>query len=186
MKSALFLAVSLALTAPALGAPTPMLSDWDLLLAGGCDLDKAHVLTPIETRALRNVPYAQAGHVFQSEELTALYKAEGWYTPKPGVVATIKDPKVGACIKKLKALEAKLKRQIPMKKAFIRRFMRSPEAIYSLRGLTSAFPKGIGAARYRGGKPGEPEAWDLIGAEDKDNQIQLTCDQQTCFVNAPG
>jgi hypothetical protein len=89
-------------------APTPKNSiknDWLALMANGCDLAKHQVYTSFEASVLRNTPYALAGYAFKSDGLRALFSADGgWYTPKSKSAPTF-EPKVSACIAKIKAFE---------------------------------------------------------------------------------
>ncbi|GDX83881.1 hypothetical protein LBMAG42_56920 [Deltaproteobacteria bacterium] len=73
------------------GTPkTPVLASWEQLMAGGCDINKAHVSTPLEARVLRNIPFARGGYVFKTLQLTRLFEADGgWYKPVQGRTVTL-------------------------------------------------------------------------------------------------
>ncbi len=170
----------------------PMLDDWNALLTGGCDLEKAHVRTPIEARVLRNAPYAAKGYTFKSAELTALYAADGgWYAPDPKVKAPKFTPAEGACIKKLKTHEQALRKAITIDKAFETRFTAQHEAVKSLRFAS----QGLGGPVWRVKKwgAGKDITWELgddscknPNEEGQCNVIQLICTEAQCLINAPG
>lgn len=169
----------------------PLLTAWEALLKTGCDLEKAHVRTPIEARVLRNLPYAKQGYVFKSLELTAVYQADGgWYAPKADAKPSF-TPAEGACIKALKTHEKALRQMMGWSKAWESRFTASTGAVVSLRTYT-AHMGGITYAR-KSGK--DSIQWELGGADCKGkpatetrmcNVIQLICDATSCMINAPG
>lgn len=170
----------------------PVLEDWNALLTGGCDLEKAHVRTPIEARVLRNTPYAAKGYTFKSAELTALYAADGgWYAPDPKVKAPKFTPAEGVCIKKLKGHEKALRKAIAIDKPFETRFTAQHEAVKSLRFAS----QGLGGPVWRVKKygAGKDVTWELgddsckkPNEEGQCNVIQLICNEAQCLINTPG
>lgn len=83
-------------------------------MAGGCDLDKAHVSTPLEARVLRNIPFARGGYVFKTLPLTRLFEGDGgWYKPVQGKTVTLTATEQ-TCVDALKAREASLMSSQPL------------------------------------------------------------------------
>lgn len=175
---------------------SPLLSNWHAVVSEqGCDLKLAHVRTPIEARVLRNLPYAVRGYVFKSPELTALYAADGgWYTPNPAAKMTF-NAKEGACIKALKAHEAKLRAMMPWPKAWEAQFTGMHSAVVHLRQSTKLLGKVTISQKGGAGK-----SW-MIGGEDCKGKpgteaapchiLWLFCSTPTggaleCGINAPG
>lgn len=175
---------------------SPLLANWNTVVGEqGCDLTRAHVRTPIEARALRNLPYAIRGYVFKSPELTALYQADGgWYAPNPAAKMTF-SPKEGACIKALKEHEATLRAMMPWPKAWEAKFTGQHAAVVHLRQSTKLLGKVTFSKADAAG-----EGW-TIGGEDCKGRpwsekapchiLQLYCHTPTggalaCGVNAPG
>ena len=92
---------------PPVGA---MKADWLGLLAAKCDLEVHGVRTPIEASVLRNTPYAMQGYTFKTPELDMLFDSDGdWYVAKPNITPKF-TPVESACIKKIKAFEAAMKK----------------------------------------------------------------------------
>jgi hypothetical protein len=144
MRCLLSLATLICLTATAQANPKPraLLDDWNALVNGGCDLEKHNVRTPIEASVLRNTPYAMAGYAFKSAGLRAIFSADGrWYTPTSK--ATPKFHKlVGPCIKKLKALEAKMKAQVGNTKALKEQVFKDRAAYLDVRNHSRYMKRG--------------------------------------------
>lgn len=118
-------------------APGLIKNDWLALLRNGCDLGKHKVRTPFEASVLRNTPYALKGYDFKSLGLRALFRADGaWYQKKDRSTPTF-EPKVGACIAKIKAFEkanaAKWKTAFPRLKLFKERLFQSRESYLRIR-----------------------------------------------------
>jgi hypothetical protein len=193
MRSAIAASV-LLLAAPALANESPLKTDWEALLAGGCDLAAAHVVSDVEARVLRNLPYALKGYVFKSPELAKLYGADGaWYTPDAAAKIDF-DPKTMACVEKLKKLEddlAKSGKALP--KAFAARFTAHHEAVVALRANTAGFSGGL--HRVARTKTADGEMWELgdrscaatkTNPEGHCNVLQLICNAATCLLVAPG
>ena len=103
-------AVLLCLATSAHAKPDPpgtIKADWLGLMAAKCDLVAHRVRTPIEASVLRNTAYALQGYSFKTRELGMLFASDGaWYVPKPKVTSKF-SPAESACIKTLKAFEAK-------------------------------------------------------------------------------
>jgi hypothetical protein len=194
----LFAAILMASPGPAPvdAAKSPLLANWEALLASGCHMTLGHVHTPIEARVLRNLPYARAGHVFKSPELTALFSADGgWYAPSPTAVMMF-DPKVGACIQTLKRHERALRKVMPWPRRWEAKYTADHSAVVHLRQST----KGDFGPVTRAVKSGDgSEAWWIGGADCKGKPwtdeapcwvYQLYCSDGTgtmqCGVNAPG
>jgi hypothetical protein len=97
------------------GVPqTPVLTTWEQLMAGGCDLAKSHINTPLEARVLRNIPFARGGYAFKTLPLTRMFEGDGgWYKPVPSKTVTL-TPIEQACVDSLKSREAALKVAQPM------------------------------------------------------------------------
>lgn len=179
---------------PAFAGESPIKADWEALLAGDCDLVAAHVVTDIEARVLRNAPYALKGYVFKSAELTALYGADGgWYVPNKDAKLDF-TPKEGACIKKIKALEASLvKAKKTIEAKFAERFTANHEAVVALRANTAGFSGGLFLVRVH--KTADDTTWEIGDAscaptktnpEGDCNVLQLICGKTSCLLNAPG
>lgn len=179
---------------PALADSSPLKSDWEGLLAGGCDLVKGHVVTDVEARVLRNAPYALKGYVFKSPELTKVYTADGgWYVPNKDAKMTF-TPAEGACIKKLKTLEASLvKSKKTIRKAFADQFTAHHGAVVSLRANTAGFSGGLHLVRES--KTGSGVMWEIGDASCQKSKLnpdgectvlQLICEGEMCMLNAPG
>ncbi len=173
-------------------AAGPILEDWQGLLKDGCDLEKAHVRTPIEARVLRNAPYAAKGYTFKSAELTALFAADGgWYTPDPAVKAPKFTPAEGACIKKLKTHEQALRTKVVIDKLFETRFTAQHEAVKTLRFASGALDGAIFRVAKR--VVDKDITWELgddsckkPNEEGQCTVIQLICTETQCVVNTPG
>lgn len=163
-------------------APTPLKNDWEVLLAGDCDLEKAHVRTTIEASALRNTPYALKGYAFKTPELTKLFQADGgWYTPDPAVKEPTFTLPEQACIKKLKDHEAALDAKVEIPKAFKTAFLGDHQNVIDLRAHTARFGAGpVKLTRY--GKSFE------LQCEPCPNEaiVQLSCEGDTCHLLVPG
>lgn len=174
------------------GSKTPLLDDWKALLAGGCNLDAAHVRTPIEARILRNTPYAAAGYAFKSAELTALYGADGgWYTPDPAARPTF-EPAVGQCIKALKTHEAALRKRLAWPKAKMERRVTGQHLlVLELRKNTHLMSSPLlKRETYKGS---DEVTWHLIdgcGVDDAGEKMcngpQIVCTPEKCFWAYPG
>ncbi len=188
LAALLFAAPTLAQGAP----PTsPILKDWQALLADKCDLAKHHVVTPLGARVLRNAPYAQQGYVFKSAELRALYSADGgWYVPKPEAKPVF-DAAVGQCIKALKAHEAALRKRLKWKKDAMERRITGMHALVrelrnNMRGTKKLLRRDIFGAT-------DDRTWHLIdgcGVDDAGEKLcngpQLVCTPEKCFMAFPG
>lgn len=201
---ALLIAFGCLTATSALAAPSstdtkksPLLANLDAIVAQGCDLNVAHVRTPIEARALRNLPYAKQGYVFKSPELTALYAADGgWYAPNPAAKPVF-NPKEGACIKALKDHEATLRKTMPWSTAWEAQFTGMHAAVVHLRQSTKLLGK-VTYTQKTG--DGNGTGWTIGGADCKGKPwseaapchiLQLYCNTPTggeleCGVNAPG
>ena len=84
-------------------------ADFEKFLNGGCQVSQ--LVTQVETRILKNVPFATKGYTFKSKDLTQIYKNNGgWYVPKGN-----QSPKLTAeeqkCVSKLSARESALKKK---------------------------------------------------------------------------
>ena len=130
--------------------PSTVLDAYVQLRDEGCDVSQLG--SPIAVRALRNVPYAQQGKIFKSEELTYLYAHDGgWYAPSDA------DADVGsaddrACVRKLDAQEQKLRRRVKLKKPIEQAVTRHPGAVLDMTRLVLAdFKKFRQSERTRGG-----------------------------------
>lgn len=128
------LLLGLAATAHAKDKADALLDDWNALVNSGCDLDAHQVRTPIEASVLRNTPYAMAGYAFKSEGLRSIFSADGtWYAPKSKAAPKF-HPKVTSCIKKLKALETKMKAAVGGIKAVKEKIFKDRSTYLELRG----------------------------------------------------
>ena len=103
--------------------PGAVKTQWTHLMAGGCDVAKANISTPLEARVLRNTPFAIKGKIFKSAELAELFAADGWYKP------SAKAPKLAAidkrCVGKLAKWEKRLRKKLkigPKVEAFMTRY----------------------------------------------------------------
>ncbi len=174
--------------------PSPVRSDWQALLAADCDTTKQHVVTPVEARVLRNMPYALGGYAFRSEELTALFTADGgWYRPDPKVKKLTFTKPEQRCIDKLKALEKKLRAKMPFEKTFERKLTADHDAVRDLRFGTSMFPNGVVTAdRHPSGDTVTRELGDESCTRRHEHPeglcgvLQLICDPARCVIVAPG
>lgn len=124
-------------------------NDWLALLSTGCDLEKHKVHTPFEASVLRNTPYALKGYEFKSLGLRALFRADGaWYVKKDRSQPKF-EPKVSACIAKIKAFEkaqaAKWKAAFPRLRLFKERLFQSRSSYLRIR----AFNHDLGAGPVR-------------------------------------
>lgn len=127
--------------------PNALLDDWNTLVNSGCDLDKHRVRTPIEASVLRNTPYAMAGYAFKSKGLRAIFSADGaWYTPRSKAAPKFL-PKVGACISKLKALEAQFKASVGALKAVKERVFLDRSTYLDVRGHSKLMAGGASTVR---------------------------------------
>jgi hypothetical protein len=182
-----------AFAGPVDAKKSPLLANWNAIVAGGCDLDAAHVHTPIEARVLRNLPYAQKGHVFKSYALTTLFASDGgWYTPNPDAKPSF-TPAEGACIKALKTREAALRKTMPWPRQWEEKFTSQHRAVVHLRSSTRG---GFGPVTY---VHKDSEGWTIGGADCKGKApteenmcwiLNLFCSAGTgtleCGVSAPG
>ncbi len=110
-----------------------VLAEYELLMKTGCDLNKYSIGTPIETRVLRNIPFALAGYKFKSEELSALFLNDGdWYKPQEKALPHL-SRKDARCVAKLKKLEWKLRKKLPIDKKIEQVITRHPAVFLSLR-----------------------------------------------------
>ncbi len=88
-------------------------SEYDRLMAAGCQPERFDVATPIEARVLRNLPFARAGLRFASAELTALYSGDGgWYQPRDEADNLAADDR--NCVERLRRHETRLREQLPI------------------------------------------------------------------------
>lgn len=197
LLSAVLLSGVLLSAGAAMAAPnaktSPVLTDWDAVLAGGCNLDAAHVHTPIEARVLRNTPYARKGYVFKSYALTALFAADGgWYAPNPNAKLDF-TPVESACIKALKARETTLRKLMNWPKKWEEMFTSQHRAVVHLRSSTKGQFGPVTVVQK------DPEAWTIGGADCKGKLpsgdghcwiLNLFCSDGTgtleCGVSAPG
>lgn len=189
----LMLCASAAIAAPTNSKTSPLLTNWNALMTGGCNLKAAHVHTPIEARVLRNLPYAKQGYVFKTYALTALFAADGgWYAPNPDAKPTF-TPAEGACIKALKAHEATLRKAMNWPKAWENKFISQHHAVLHLRSSTKS---GFGPVTY---VQKDSEGWTIGGVDCKGKAptedahcwiLNLFCSAGTgtleCGVSAPG
>jgi hypothetical protein len=113
-------------------APRTIRGEYARLVAEGCDPVKFGIATAIEARVLRNVPYAVAGQRFDSEELRAIYAADGaWYQPKARRVGIGKQD--ASCVARLGRHEALVRKQLPIDKAVEAVLTRDPKVFWGLR-----------------------------------------------------
>ncbi len=119
---------------------------YEALMKAHCDLSKVSVGTPLEARILRNTPYAIAGRFFKSAALRALYANDGtWYRPRRhGAVARLSKADA-VCVSRLKRLERKLRKKLPISKSIERVLTWHPIVFLTLR-------QGSDVARYGGAK----------------------------------
>lgn len=177
------LAASPSLAEPTDASPAPanLKSDWSQLLAGGCDLDAAHVHTTLEASALRNTPYALKGYAFKAKELTLLFQADGgWYVPDPAVKAPTFTPEESACIKRLKEREASLDAKVAIDAGFKAKFLADHLNVMDLRSHTRLFGKQpVTTARLGKG-------YVLTTPEGELRELQLSCEATECHLLVPG
>lgn len=108
-------ALTMSLLALPVFAQTPgsLPSEYDKLLAGGCQPEQFDVATPIEARVLRNVPFARAGLRLTSIDLVELFASDGdWYRPEHDRVVLGEDD--AACVTRLRRHEMVLREQLMM------------------------------------------------------------------------
>lgn len=169
-----------------------ILKQWETLLAQRCDLDLAHIRTPIEARVLRNAPYAMQGYVFKSPELTALFSADGgWYLPNPNAKPKFK-PVVSQCIKTLKNREKELREKLKWRKDQFESRVTGLHSIFlELRKNTHLMQTPI-LKRTITESDGTVQ-WDLVdlcGTDDSGEEIcagpQLICSPEKCEWFYPG
>jgi hypothetical protein len=154
---------------------------WTALLAGGCDLDAAHVRTTLEASALRNTPYALKGYAFKAAELTALFQADGgWYVPDPAVKAPAFSPAESGCIKKLKDLEASLDAKVAIAAPFKAKFLADHQLVLDLRAHTAQLGKGRITTERSG------SGYILNAPEGEVRELQLHCEEKECHLLVPG
>lgn len=159
----LFGLLALCATAHAKQPPNAVKQDWLALMASGCDLQKHRVRTPFGASALRNTPYALAGYAFKSPGLRALFSADGgWYQPKSKAAPKF-SPEVGACIKKLKALEATWKPKTGSLKALKEEIFMFRDTYLDIRGHSKAMDGG-------------PSEWSAVASDD--TRAEVIC--KTC------
>jgi hypothetical protein len=149
------------------GAPkSPVLASWEQLMAGGCDLNKAHVSTPLEARVLRNIPFARGGYVFKTLQLTRVFEADGgWYKPVHGKAVTLTSTEQ-ACVDALKARETALHASQPMPDSTADWMLWHTDLYLTLRSYTGGLklrsgPKSVEIASgcYGDGKAGLRWVW---------------------------
>ncbi len=185
----LFIMPLLAAPAPTGASPSPIKDGWAALLASNCDLKAQHVNTPLEARALRNVPYALRGKQLKSAELTELYTADGgWYKPQADAKAKFNKP-TWTCIKKLRNHEAALRERLkwPLNKVE-RRITGNHKVVSELRNnkVERLIRRDVFRAK-------DETTWHLIDSCGKDdagkpmcNGPQVICTAERCFMFYPG
>lgn len=146
------LVIGALVTAPAVARaddPTTVRDAYLALRDGGCEV--AMIGSPIVARTLRNVPYAMAGKIFKSAELTYLYERDGgWYA------ATDAKAEVGdadrACVQKLDAQEKALRKRVKLKKSIEEAITRHTGAVLDMARLVLAdFKKFTQSQKTKGG-----------------------------------
>ena len=121
--------------------PSSVIDTYLSLRDGGCDASR--IGSPIVTRVLRNVPYAQQGKIFKSPELMQLYEADGgWYQPSD-VDADVR-AEDRACVRKLDAQEKTLRRRVKLKKSIEMALTRHTGAVLDMARLVESDFKKFG------------------------------------------
>ena len=93
---------------------------------GGCEVER--IGSPIVARALRNVPYAMNGKIFESPELTYLYEHDGgWYRPRRTDADVAAEDR--GCVRALGAQEKKLRKRAAVKPGIEAALTRDPGTI---------------------------------------------------------
>ncbi len=116
-------------------------AEYDDLLAANCDPQVQRIATPIEARVLRNLPYALAGHRFQSSELARLFAQDGQQNSEPS--AGQLGERDRACVARLARHERELRQQIPIDPQVEAVMIAVPEVFFGLRS------EAIEPGRYR-------------------------------------
>lgn len=164
----LLTALILTFISPANAAPTSgkLLASWKELMAGGCDMTKAHVNTAFEARILRNVPFAREGYTFKTLQFTRMFEGDGgWYKVVPGKTVTLSATEQ-TCVDALKARETALRTAQPMAEATYDWLLWNTDLYVTLRSYTGALklesgPKNveIGSGCSGDGKSGFRYLW---------------------------
>jgi len=119
---------------------------FERLVEQGCDLDRAHVWTRVETRVLSFAPVAMAGGQVPAD-LTNLFAADGdWYAPN--VAGGELSQASSACAAKLRERDAELRAGVSVPKTFEYDLTMDLEAWRMLRFQTARFPEGFGASKF--------------------------------------
>ena len=105
------------------------------LRASGCDVTT--IGSPVVARALRNVPYAMAGKIFKTAELTFLFSHDGgWYTPKDANADVAAEDR--ACVRALDKQEKFARKRAPVKAATEAVMIRNGSAVLGMYELAKA------------------------------------------------
>jgi len=112
---------------------SPIRDAYEELRAEGCDLQGTwSIRIPVVARLLRNVPFAEQGYVFSSEELSSAYGADGgWYQPNPDKQVTL-DELDKTCVGRLKELEDRLRSEVSIPKDFEKLLTTDTDAVRKL------------------------------------------------------
>ena len=113
---------------------------YEILVKSGCDLKRYPVSMPSEARIMRNVPFAVAGKIFESPELTFLFNHDGgWYKPVKKNVRLHRADRV--CVSKLKRKEKDLRKLLPIRKEVEQIITRSRIIFLEMRSISSSREK---------------------------------------------
>lgn len=124
------------------GGRASLRREWTALVAGGCDLDAAHVFTPVEARVFAEVAHAEAGGRV-SPPVASLLGGQGLQLDVEPTGAS------AVCVAKLRARESVLRAAMKVDAAFEDALLVDDDAWSDLRVQTARFTAPLAEAQFR-------------------------------------